>query len=415
MVRSRWGLSPRYAHCPRACAASHVRLHGMLHRLSALSALLLACGGSASAPTEPAPRAAPGSPAASEVPGSAVPVPSPPSASATASSHCVDLAAAAPCEAGSWPQPPTPLVRASELGGGFRFVSLNGNTALAEGVPYPKAVIIEPEGIQVVELFDPDADPNVGWLMVDAVHSRRFETSRLIVLGCSSLPSEGGGRSCQTFSAERDPSSGRFGRLAQWEIMSPAWQLRGLIDVLGDGSEPFELCVYGRGIHCRQLDGSWPSALVPERGLISAVSPDLLALTDSGALLTARVLGGTRDLLTWDEVPTSAPLDRVSAAGGLNDAGLWVKRADDGFQECNQQPLLRAGDGTFDALDASGTPYVRQAQAPDTRYELCKLPSVMPGAVLGEAYLSCGIARNWVALTSEAVFAMTGSVTCAYD
>ena len=85
------------------------------------------------------------------------------------------------------------------------------------------------------------------------------------------------------------------------------------------------------------------------------------------------------------------------------------------FEECNQRPLLLAGNGTSDALDATGTPFVLQARPSDNRYELCQRSLTLPGAVLGEAYLGCGISRNWVVLTNEAAFAMAGSLLCAFD
>jgi hypothetical protein len=300
-----------------------------------------------------------------------------------------------------------PIVRASELGAGFAFVSLNDNVAFANGLPHPKAVVLGTEGTQVVELVDDDA--GVPLRMLDAWHSRRFETSRLVVLACSSLPGDLTPH-CQLDSAERDPDTGQFGRLSLWEYLDPPWEARGLIDLWGDTTEHWEFCVYGRGIHCRNIDGSWAEVLAPEQGRIVDVAGGL-ALTESGTLLAPR----GSDRFNWQEVPTSAPLTRLSEAGAFNDEGLWVARVGGDFEECNQRPLLLAGNGTTDALDASGTPYVLQARPSDNRYELCQRSSTMPGTVLGEAYLGCGISRNWVVLTSEAAFAMEGSLLCAID
>src|SRR6187399_1820644 len=108
----------------------------MLRRPTASLGFLLACGGSASqgplGSGEPSPpmvaRAQP-----DEVPAGAGTPPVPPT-------HCVDLSAAGRCVEGGWPGPPMPIVRASELGAGFAFASLNDNVAFANGLPHPKAV-----------------------------------------------------------------------------------------------------------------------------------------------------------------------------------------------------------------------------------------------------------------------------------
>ena len=387
----------------------------MLRRHTALLSLVLACGGSASerppGSGEPSPPVAAGAPPADEVTGAALPVPATPAAGTqpAASTHCVDLAAADPCaDDGGW-RDPTPIVRASELGAGFAFVSLNDRVAFANGLPHPKAVVLEPEGTQVIELDDAD-DKASPMLMLDAWHSSRFETSRLVALACSSIPGELGQPLCALYSAERDADTGRFGRLSLWEFLDPPWGARGLVDLWGHTTERWEFCVYGRGIHCRHVDGSWADAVVPEQGRIVDVDGGL-ALTESGTLLAPR----GSDLFDWQEVPTSAPLTRLAEAGAFNDEGLWVTRVAGRFEECHQRPLLLAGNGTTDWLDGGGTPYWMQAQPTDYRYELCRRPSALPGAVLGEAYLGCGISRNWVVLTSEAAVAMAGSLVCAFD
>jgi hypothetical protein len=350
-------------------------------------------------------------------PGVAIGTPgSPPSPAA--SSHCVDLAAAGECVQGSaWPVPPAPVVTASELGEGFGFASLNGSVALAHGVPHPKAVVIEPSGTQSIELFE--GDGSEPWVAVDALYGARFASNRLMVLGCRTS-AVGAQRSCELFTSARDADTSVFQPLARLEALDAAWAPAGLVDLWEhEPDDDHEVCVYGSGIQCRNMDGTWDLVLSSDHGRIVAVTSgaSVLALTESGTLLAARAdsSGSSFDRWDWHEVPASAPLTRLSEAGAFDDQGLWVQRVGGTFQECNQQPMLLAGDGWSDALDENGTPYSRQPSPPDDRYRLCKWPSVMPGPVLGEAHLTCGIARNWVVMTNEAVFSMAGGLFCAID
>lgn len=119
--------------------------------------------------------------------------------------------------------------------------------------------------------------------------------------------------------------------------------------------------------------------------------------------------------IEWREVTSSEPLVRLASGGAFGSSGLWLRETDGGFSSCMQRPALVAGTPPSDALGANGTAYSRQSMPPNNEYQPCKWPAAIGGTVLGEAYVACGISRNWMVLTPERIRAMNGRPFCALD
>ncbi len=308
--------------------------------------------------------------------------------------------------------PPAPLLEVRELGEGFEFVSLHDGVALARGPEQWAAVYIDPQRSSLITAFtvrfSRDFEPDV---VRDVWRGeQQADDPPILALACSD-------RACDLFSTtEVDGLGVPMGWLTLWEPLRPEWEARGIVDLWPYDSGGYSICVYGRGMACRIGPGAWEVVRAPELGFIRAVS-SRLALTDTGVLLAAAVDedGIIKLPIEWTEVASSEPLVRLSSAGAFGMSGLWLQDTGSGFSSCTQQPALVAGTPPLDALDANGTAYSRQALGPNPAYEPCRWPGTIDGPVLGEAYITCGLARNWTLLTRDRLLAMHGSMSCVVD
>jgi hypothetical protein len=198
-------------------------------------------------------------------------------------------------------------------------------------------------------------------------------------------------------------------------LLDPDWRANGLFQPLYYDGVTLELCVYGAGIHCNR-GGVWYEALSAADSGSIAAARGLSVLTFDGRLF----IGTPEDLPTldgqrvvWRESTSGARFSVLTAGGAIGDGQLWRRREYDEPTLCPHEPPFIGGDLVSEAIDEHGIVYLNRFLG-GGGYSPCRWQAALQG-IIDESYLYCGITRNWLVLTSDALLSIRGRPACAID